>query len=72
MPLFAILLWLAGDRFLLRGFARLSLPLFANVAFAVYFTENLPWCTNGKMQHFCKGQYPVCISHSKTWFEFMD
>ena len=26
MPLFAILLWLAGDRFLLRCFARLSLP----------------------------------------------
>ena len=47
MPLFAILLWLAGDRFLSRCFARLTLPYFANVAFAVLFTANLPWCAIG-------------------------
>ena len=46
MP-FAILLWLAGDRFLPRCFARLSLPQFANVAFAVLVMANLPWCAIG-------------------------
>ena len=38
MPLFAILLWLVGDRFFPRCFARMSFPLFANVDFVVLFT----------------------------------
>ena len=47
MPLFAILLWLAGDRFLPRCLAQLSLPQFANVDFVILFTANLPWCAIG-------------------------
>ena len=44
---FAILLWLASDRFLPRCFARLSLPWFANVDFAILFMANLLWCAIG-------------------------
>ena len=47
MLLFAILLLLASDRFLPQCFVRLSLPQFANVAFAVLSTANLPWCAIG-------------------------
>ena len=58
MPLFAILLWLAGDRFFAAVSAPLSLPRGLSMLILPFFygkfTVVCHRFANGKMQHFCK------------------